>query len=353
MPALRVREKRGTQRYSNGTQQLSFVGVRSGSIEFSPVVLDSYQHIIVFFSGGKDSLACLLRLLDLGVPAHRIELWHHEVDGREGSTLMDWPCTAAYCQAVAEAFGVRLWFSWKAGGFEGEMLRDDTATAAMCFETEAGVQVVGGDSAQLGTRLKFPQTSGDLRVRWCSPYLKIDVAARAITSQGRFDGVRTLVISGERAEESPNRAKYKSFEKHRTSNSKRHVDHWRPVHRWSEQEVWQIIQHYRVNPHPAYRLGWGRVSCAACIFGNADQWASLALANPQQVERIAQYEEQFGFTIQRKKSIRQLIARGTPYLMDESDIQAALATEFSEPVLLAEGQWQLPRGAYGDSTGPT
>ena len=38
-------------------------------------------------------LAALLRLLDLGVDRDRLELWHHDVDGREGSTLMDWPFT--------------------------------------------------------------------------------------------------------------------------------------------------------------------------------------------------------------------------------------------------------------------
>jgi tRNA(Ile)-lysidine synthase TilS/MesJ len=59
--------------------------------------LASYDVIIVAFSGGKDSAACVLHLLDLGVPKHKIELWHHLVDGREGSTLMDWPCTEAYC----------------------------------------------------------------------------------------------------------------------------------------------------------------------------------------------------------------------------------------------------------------
>lgn len=53
----------------------------------------SYDVVIVAFSGGKDSLACLLHLLELGVPRSKIELWHHDVDGREGSTLMDWPCS--------------------------------------------------------------------------------------------------------------------------------------------------------------------------------------------------------------------------------------------------------------------
>ena len=55
--------------------------------------LSEYDHIIIGMSGGKDSIAALLRLLDLGVDRDRLELWHHDVDGREGSTLMDWPFT--------------------------------------------------------------------------------------------------------------------------------------------------------------------------------------------------------------------------------------------------------------------
>jgi tRNA(Ile)-lysidine synthase TilS/MesJ len=50
--------------------------------------LTSYDKIIVYFSGGKDSLACLLHLLEQGVDPAKIELWHHEIDGREGSELM-------------------------------------------------------------------------------------------------------------------------------------------------------------------------------------------------------------------------------------------------------------------------
>lgn len=346
MVALRVREQQ--RPWGWGGKQLSLLADPPSLA----IDLLSYERIIVFFSGGKDSLACLLHLLDVGVEPERIELWHHDIDGRDGSHLMDWPCTASYCRAVAKAFGVKIYFSWKAGGFEAEMLRDGTATAAIHFETRKGVQIVGGDSARVGTRLKFPQVSGDLRVRWCSAYLKIDVASRAITSQARFEGSRSLVISGERSEESPARAKYREFEPHRTSNSKRHVDHWRAVHAWTEKDVWDIIQRFRVAVHPAYRLGWGRVSCAACIFGSPNQWASLAQINPEQVERIAQYEEQFGFTIQRGESVREMVARGTPYPMKYADIQAALSTEFSEEVVTADATWNLPKGAFAQSSGP-
>lgn len=317
--------------------------------------LGSYETVIVAFSGGKDSMACLLHLIELGVPREKLELWHHDVDGQEGSKLMDWACTRDYCRKVAAAFGIPIYFSWKVGGFEREMLRKDTATAQIAFETPTGLQYTGG-AGKPNTRMQFPQVSPDLSVRWCSAYLKIDVGAAAIRNQERFIGKRTLFVTGERAEESKARARYATFEPDRSDlrNGKRAprlIDHWRPVHSWKETQVWAIIERHQVTSHPAYRLGWGRVSCAACIFGNADQWASLREVNPDQFNQVAKHEAAFGKTIRRKLNVVQTADAGTPYRMSPEDKAAALSKAFDEPIFTTE--WKLPAGAYGDSCGPT
>ena len=313
-----------------------------------------YDRFIVAFSGGKDSLACLLHLLDTGIPLSKIELWHHDIDGREGSTLMDWPCTRDYCRAVAEAFNLPIYYSWKVGGFEREMLRENALTAPTAFETPDGLKQSGGIRGTLSTRRMFPQVSADLKVRWCSSYLKIDCCSKAISGQDRVNGKRLVLVTGERAQESANRACYKKLETHRTSGNRRHVDQWRPVHGWPEEQVWEIIERYLINPHPAYRLGWGRVSCAACIFGSKDQWASLNFINPGQVLTIAEFEKEFGKTINRNRSVMEMIAMGRPYAdMNPADIKSALSEKFEELVILPEGSWKLPAGAYGENAGPT
>ena len=92
-----------------------------------------YDKYIVAFSGGKDSTACFLQLLEMGISKDRIELWHHLVDG-VNETFMDWECTEDYCRKFAEAFEVPIYFSWKEGGFKREMLRYETATAETWFE---------------------------------------------------------------------------------------------------------------------------------------------------------------------------------------------------------------------------
>ena len=328
--------------------------------------LTSYDRVLMMFSGGKDSSASFLRLISLGVPLAMIELWHQLIDGRGQRILMDWPVTPAYCQAFADAFAAPIYFQWKEGGFEREMLRDGSATAATSFELPDGsVATAGGQSGKVGTRLKFPQVSADLSVRWCSSYLKIDVAAIAIRNQSRFQHSRTLVITGERAEESPGRAKYAVFEPHRSdpratgkapAQNGRWVDHWRPILHWPEQMVWEMLEQYRVNPHPAYWLGFSRCSCMWCIFGNDDQWASGQRINPEGIQVIGGFEQRFSHTIARDvRNVLERAAAGQVYPgMVERYIPIAMSEEYTEPIIFPPGtEWQLPPGAFGDSCGPT
>ncbi len=283
-----------------------------------------------------------------------MELWHHDVDG--GDRFMDWPCTPSYCRVIAAALEIPIYFSWREGGFRREMLRHNAPTAPTRFEKPDGTVGVRGGEGKLNTRLKFPQVSSDLSVRWCSPYLKIDVASISIKNQARFNGSRSLFVTGERAEESPARAKYEIFEKHRTDardgKLKRHVDHWRPVHAWCERQIWDIVGRHKINPHPAYRLGWGRVSCFACIFGSPNQWASIQQVAPGVLREIAAYEKQFGKTIVLGETVEQRASRGTPYPSITPELLAeAMSNNWPGPAFI--DPWILPAGAFGESAGPT
>ncbi len=211
--------------------------------------------MVVAFSGGKDSIAALLTVLEAGVPSERIDVYHHDVDGA-GPSFMDWPCNTVYCRAVTDALGVPLYLSWKEGGFLREMLRDGVPTAPICFQTPEG-------------------------------------------TIGRVGGT---------------------------------------------------------GPAPAYRLGWSRLSCIACIFGNADQWASMRYLAPVWFERIATHEDEFGRTIQRHWSIRALADRGRPYqaLIEQPElVRLALQHAWSEPVLVPPVAWTHPAGAFGEGSGPS
>jgi len=326
--------------------------------------IHNYDKYIVCFSGGKDSIALHLYLLEQGIDQSKIELWHHDIDGelKPGEkNFMDWVVTKGYCKAYAKAFNVPIFFSWKDGGFKREMLRENQTTGDMLFEDEnhnvIRMEARQGERYET-TRRKFPQVTADLSTRWCSAYLKIDVCASAIRNQDRFKGIRTLVLTGERGEESSARSKYNIVEPDRSDlrdgRKPRHVDHFRPIRDWNEREVWSIIERHNVRPHPAYEMGFGRVSCMKCIFGNADQFASAHAIDPEGTMEVSSYEKEFGVTIKRKESVDDLLAKGTPYAdITPERAKLSMSEVYPHAIIMEAGEWKLPAGAFGESCGPT
>lgn len=61
--------------------------------------LDAADAIVIAFSGGKDSLAMVLHLIELGY-RDKLTLMHSCIDADE--VLFDWPVTEAYVHAVAK-----------------------------------------------------------------------------------------------------------------------------------------------------------------------------------------------------------------------------------------------------------
>jgi hypothetical protein len=55
----------------------------------------------------------------MGVDKSKVEFWDHDVDGQEGSSLMDWAFMRDYCRQLGDALGIPMHFSWLEGGFEG------------------------------------------------------------------------------------------------------------------------------------------------------------------------------------------------------------------------------------------
>jgi hypothetical protein len=322
--------------------------------------LDQYDVCIVSFSGGRDSLALVLDLLERGVRRDRIQLWHQAVDGEAGKDppFFDWPCTEGYVRAVGRALGIRVLFQWRQGGFLGELLKHDARTRPVRFDRQDGtVAHAGGIKGKVGTRRRFPQASSNLSVRWCSAVLKIDVAALAINNDPALRGERLLFLTGERREESANRAGYAEREPHRCDRLCRRVDAWRAVIDWDEARVWEIIRRWRIVPHPSYRLGFGRTSCLSCVFSGPDQWASIRRIAPDRFARIAAYEREFGLTIRRGEGVGQLADRGRPYPAcdDASLVRLALSHDYpADQIVLPDGiPWQLPPGAFKRGGGPT
>lgn len=384
--------------------------------------LEEYDLIVVLFSGGKDSTACYYKLLELGVPKSKIELWHHDIDGGHPTRNMDWRCTQNYVRSFAEAEGVPLRVSYRINGFFGELYRIGASEPVEWVEPDTGeimrcklssnylkclelkekcTEDMEEKLKEYGCRMKFPAKSGDLSRRWCSAYLKIMVAdsvisnldrleelaklggkrhkfpAKGSTHNGRWcsgslkasvqdsvtsclertkENVKVLVVSGARRGESRGRSMYNEMELHRTNAEKkahRTVHQWRPVIDYSEKDVWEVMKRHKANPHPCYRAGWNRCSCAQCIFSTPPLFAGIRELYPDEYEKLRQDEIILGFTLDNKCDLDTFVgdAKSCVYWGDEAAIHSLVSGEFTVDDVYVKGAWMYPAGAFHGAEG--
>lgn len=317
--------------------------------------LNAYDKIIISSSGGKDSAACILYLVyELGIPREKIIIWHQSIDG--GIQFADWPVTEPYVRAFGEALGIQTEFQWRIGGFYGELMRENRRTNDIQFEHNGRVITLPTKNGKLSTRRKFPAKTVDLRTRWCTAYLKIDVMRRVLNNHPDYQAGKYLVITGERREESANRARYLNIEKHPCSKNDREITWWRTVIEWSEKEIWDILEKYRIFPHPAYWLGFSRTSCFGCIFSTNDQWATMREISPDTFNYRAKLERDLEHTLDNKLTLNQLADKGKSRLpkgMEAREwVRLALEGNITADDIFVD-KWVLPSGAFtGAGGGP-
>jgi len=213
--------------------------------------LASYDVILINTSGGKDSMAAMIetvRLADEAGVRDRLVAVHADL-GR-----VEWDGVADLAREHAEHFGIRFEIVSKPGSDLLERIRE---------------------------RGKFP----DPARRWCTSDFKRGPIRKLMTalanelhgnersSKGNPSKVgrpvRILNALGIRAAESPAREKLGPFD-FEHGNSRRHVDRWHPVYRWSESRVWEEIRASGLRWHSAYDEGMPRLSCKFCIFASRD-----------------------------------------------------------------------------------
>lgn len=323
--------------------------------------------------------------MELGVPKSKIEFWHHDVDGGHPLRTMDWRCTANYIRSFAEAEQIPLRVSWRKNGFFGELYRIGASELIEWVDPETGeiyqcppskkymecqklkvaaISEMENKLAEFGYRMKFPMKSGDLSRRWCSAYLKIMVADTVLRNMNSVaanltktrKNIKLLIVSGERRGESVGRSKYNEIEIHRTNAVSKHhrtVHQWRPVIDYSERDIWEVLKRHKVNPHPCYRAGWNRCSCAMCIFSTPRLFAGIRELYPKEYALLCQDEKVLGFTLDNHCNLETYIgsADSCVYHGDKEAIQSLLTGEFPVESVYVKGKWKYPAGAFHGAAG--
>lgn len=121
--------------------------------------------------------------------------------------------------------------------------------------------------------------------RYCTTELKVKPLAAFVRG---FDEAINAV--GIRAAESQARASAEMWEWSETFD----CDVWRPIVRWTEEDVIAIHRRHGLAPNPLYLLGASRVGCWPCIHARKAELRLVSETDPGRIDQIRAMEHDVG-----------------------------------------------------------
>ena len=264
--------------------------------------------IIASLSGGKDSTAMLLHLVEHYGPETLIA--HHQV------LPEDWPETLPYVQELCRR--LHVWLVVQQMIYEP--VGDGTAVRRLEVRniyTPSDIVRWGNPGkitgiTDLAMRRNWPPSPSR---RFCTSYFKVRLLNWWIIRQQRSMalGPEVIVALGERWAESPRRAKkVELWPRAKCQRKSYRVWNWEPVISWSRRQVFHKLRDWGIEPHPAYRAqgmadwqmydqdaeGGPRTSCRLCIYCTHSDACHQALmeANRGLLEQVHLVEQVTGRT---------------------------------------------------------
>nr|WP_213509905.1 phosphoadenosine phosphosulfate reductase family protein [Paenibacillus macerans] len=153
---------------------------------------------------------------------------------------------------------------------------------------------------------RFPST----KARFCTQYLKTEVIQDQIMVPMLEQGYDIVSWQGIRAEESRARANLTEREEGKGFSI------FRPLIRWTADDVFAIHRKHGIDPNPLYKLGMGRVGCMPCINCSKAELFEIARRFPTEIARIAEWERLVKLASKRQAATFFPTARNMPEGID-------------------------------------
>lgn len=254
-----------------------------GSLPDIQDLIDKGALFVANHSGGKDSQAMLIRLLER-VPAEQIVVIHASLGE------VEWEGALELAQQQAERAGLPF----------------IVATAIKTFfeMVEHRFKVRPGPNSPCWPSAKSRQCTSDL---------KRGPVEREVRRYAKEHGFKMIVSClGIRAKESPGRAKRPVMSRNvRGSVAGRDWFEWLPIHELTTDQVFGVIGTAGQQPHWAYAAGNDRLSCVFCIMGSAKDLANGARHRPELYAKYREIEQRTGYSMhQTQRTLDLMVEKG-------------------------------------------
>jgi len=237
-------------------------------------------------SGGKDSQAMLIKLLEI-VPPSQLLVIHASLGEIEWEGALE----------VAE-----------------KQARDAGLPFIVAKATKTFVEMVERRFADRPDVPSFPSAA----TRQCTSDLKRGPIEREIRQYAKARGISKIVsCAGIRAAESVARSKQSPLQVNaKQSVAGRTWMSWCPIFKLSTADVFATIAAAGQAPHWAYAAGNERLSCLFCIMGSKADLQNAAKHRPDIYAKFVALEEKTGYTMhQSRRSLRELV--GIPVVIEK------------------------------------
>ncbi len=98
---------------------------------------------------------------------------------------------------------------------------------------------------------------------------------------------------------------------------------WRPLIRWSEQDVIDVHRQFNIPPNPLYLLGAERVGCWPCVYSRKSELRLIGEISPERVALIRELEAEVTQITKKKVEARGDEFNGLPVSMFKRQVRGS------------------------------